>query len=699
MTLWIRRTVGLTLVLLTVIPFHRMLLSRETGLAGRSVASAVAIQADLLWSGLFLLAIVAMLAGLFLPPSFAARVEAGIARALRRPSLPVFAVATGLASAVATAVVSLAVFEQRPNLVDALLQLMHARYLAEGSLGGPAEFAAGFWHMQNSTVTDAGWFSQYPPGHSALLALGFRLGGAWLVGPVVMGATASLSALVMDRLLPGRAALARAAGLAVGVSPFLIAPAATYMNHATAALLGVLGVYAALRADETGRGAAFAALAGAAVAALSAVRPLAAVVTMLVVSFIWIQPPLAPEAQGGTASGSPVRRLVRRGAFAVLAGLPIVALQLWYNRAAFGGLLAFGYSATWGPSHDLGFHRDPWGNLYGPMESVLYTAADLAALNLSLLETLLPHVTLAGAFLLMARALAPGERVLALWAVLPVAANAFYWHHGQFMGPRMLVEFAPPWIGLSVVAVHALVRRVPRTAIGGGRFHPAVAASSLALAGAAAFVVMAPQRLASYGGDWLPVFRAPAPPAPANSLVFIHGPWESRLISRLASGGMRLDSVETALRQNPACLVQQHLAAWQANGGAFGGVRTGAATLAPLDLASRSFEFLPRHLIARGVEFRLDPGVPLTPDCLAELRADRFGAVDASFVLWLGDLPGIERGDPMYARDLGPAANRLLMERYPDRSAWVYGYFAEGDSLRLLPYAEGSAILWGADPR
>lgn len=695
MTHWTRRAAGLAILLLALVPFYRRLPSRLTGPAGQSVAEIVAIQAELLWSGFLLLLIPAVLAGLLLAPSLLARFENAVERALRRPSLPVFAAGVGLVSAVLTLLAVRLIFHGRPNLVDALIQLTQARYLAAGHLGGPADFAAGFWHMQNSLVTDAGWFSQYPPGHIALLAAGFALRAEWMVGPLVMGATAALSVLMMHRLLPERDAVARVAGLAVGISPFLVAQAATFMNHSTAALFGVLAVYCALRARD---GAArWAAGAGAAVTAMAAVRPVAAVVTMIVVAVVWLTPRTARDDRAVRAPvGAALRRLVRLGSLAVLGGLPFLVAHLWYNEIAFGGFTVFGYDATWGPAHGLGFHRDPWGNDYGPVEALFYTSADLTALNLNLLESLLPHAVLVGLYLIVARSLTPGERVLALWCLLPVLTNALYWHHGYFMGPRMLAEFAPAWAGLSVVSIHGLLRLVPRDAMVAGRFSARVAASALVIAGAGASLVMGPQRLSSYGGDWLPSFRVAVPAAPENSVVFIHAAWEVRLMSRLASEGIRLDHVETAMRQNPTCLVQRHLDALRSDGKPFGAARRGTRDqLPPLDLVPRTFEFLPRPEIARGARIRLDPDTPFHETCRRQIHPDRFGAIDAPFILWLGDLPGIERGKPLFARDLGPEVNRRLLARYSDRSAWMYGYFAAGDSLRLLPYAEGNALLWG----
>ena len=331
MTHWIRRAAGLALVLLTVVPLFRLLPSRDTGATGRWTAETVSIQTDLLWSGAMVLAIIAVVAGMLIPPARAARWRAALGALVVRPSRPAFAIGVGVVSFLVTAVVARAVFESRPNLVDALLQLTHARYFAAGQLGGPPIFADGFWHMQNSLVNASGWFSQYPPGHIALLALGFAAGAAWLVGPVVMGLATALTVLAMARLLPGREAVARVAGAATALSPFLIAHSASFMNHSTAALLGVLAVYCALRAMSS---LGWAAAAGATVSGLAAVRPVAAVVTMFVVIFVWLQP--GDDADAPEPRRSPARRFTLQGALAVLGGLPFLIAHLWYNSVAFG---------------------------------------------------------------------------------------------------------------------------------------------------------------------------------------------------------------------------------------------------------------------------------------------------------------------------------------------------------------------------
>lgn len=675
--IWLRRGAGLSLVVLTVVPLYRLLRPRETGLAGSAVAASADAQAALLWSALLLAVIPAIVIGLFVDERRLAATFGRVGHALTRWSAPAFAVACGVLSAALTTLVTFTVFGAEPNLLDSVAQLTHARYMAAGHLGGPADVPGAFWHIANAVRTDAGWFSQYPPGHVALLAAGMIVGAPWIVGALMMGLTASLSVLTFRRLLPDREALARAAALGVTLSPFLIAQSAAYMNHATAAMLSLVVVYAALRARDDGAG--WAALAGVAAGALGAVRPLTALLMAGVAAFTW----LAPNAR---------RRLPALGVIATVTGLPLIVAHLWYNHVAFGAWNTFGYDAAWGSAHGLGFHVDPWGNQYGVVDALLYTSADLTALNLNLLETPLPLVTVIGAYLLLARpGLAWGVRILAVWAIGTVLANGVYWHHGHFMGPRMLAESAPAWIALACVSVAALVAMAARAPAASSRFSTHAAALGLVGAGVVGGALLGWQRLSSHGASADDAAELALPDAPPGSLVFVHGSWESRLASRLAHAGIPLTVIESALRQNPTCLVHMHLESVKDPSG-FGR----APGLPPLDLAPSPREYLPRLEIAEGSRARANPSAPLTAACRREAVSDRNGARDASYMFWRGDLPGIETDRPMFARDLGPELNARLIALHPTRPALLFGRFDAARGWELLPYNQGVERLWGA---
>ena len=685
-----RRVLGALLVAAALLPLHRLLDPARGGPAAaatREIGDALAPMAG--WGTVLSLAVAVVLA--LLVPAGALRRALRAARPrLRRPAPGTWAVAAGTVALAAGLAVALLVLRGTPTLLDEMVQLLHARGLASGrvALALPPPEAARV--VQNGVITPAGWVSVYPPGHTVLLALGLAAGVPWVVGPVLLGVTAAASALAFLRLLPERPATARLAGAAVAASPFLAGLGGGFLSHTAAGALAALALLAALAARD-GR-AGWAAPAGLAMGALVATRPwtgltLGAALT----AGVWLA-----ERRGG-------RWLSPRLALWIAGGLPVaVALGAW-NARLFGHPLLLGYDTAFGPAHGLGLHRDPWGNLYGLREAVAYTGFDLAALGVHLLETPVPLVALVGAWLLVAPRLPRGSGVLLAWALVPVAANALYWHHGYHMGPRMLYEAAPAWLALGALAVTGLAGvdgggaddpgdwgpgRVDRRRLGDVFLWLGL------LMVPAALLLQAPARIASYAPPeaYLEASRPPAPADGEPAVVFVHGGWTGRVAARLVEAGMRRDSVETALRRNPLCRVHMYAQARLGGDPAFEGA------LPRLDL--EPLPGMPAHLrmmeTSPGAAVRVEPGAPLHPSCRREMAADRLGVVELAPLLWRTALPG-EAGGVLLARDLGPEANRRFREGIPERRAWMWVPPGPGEAPALLPYEEAERMLWGEE--
>ena len=665
----LRRLLGLVLLLGTYAPFHRLLDPRSTGLAGATTRRL----ADGVWS----LGVWGSVLALGVGAALAVSVRSG-PRRLFRPltdglkGVPlgwVAAAAAGVACAL-SASAALLLFGGLPTTVDEMVQLLHARALLAGevALSLPAHPAA--WMVQNSLMTPMGWASVYPPLHTVALAAGAALGSAWLVGPVATGATAGLTTLALGRLLPGRPVVVRIAAVATAVSPLVVLLGGTHLSHTVAAALAAATLWCATRAREGGWGWALAT--GAVVGGFVCARPW----TGLVLSAALLVAVWGPEAarRGGRWAA------VRAGALAV-GGIPFALFLLGWNRALFGGPFTLGYAAAFGPAHGLGFHPDPWGNAYGPLEALAYTGADLVLLGSSLLETPWPALAVVGAGLLVAPGAWRGTAPLFAWALAGVAANAVYWHHGIHLGPRLLFETAPAWVALFVVAAAAL------TAPGAAGVSPARRTLAWGLAAAwAGALFLAPARALSNAGGGTAEARFPDPPA-TPALVFAHGSWSSRVAARLAAEGMRRDSVETALRRNDLCALD-HFAKRRASG-----LPPGPQTL--------DFEPLPgpapglvQRFLSPGNAILVRPGATPSPDCLREARADAVGSVELEPLLW--QAPPTPGSKVVVARDLGPEENRRVMDAYPGVTAFLLVASADGAPPRYLPYAEGMVRLWGA---
>lgn len=676
------RVAGVVLIALVLFPFYRLLGGPDAGRFPRGAIAAADLSRSLLGLGSFIVIVLAVLASRLLDAPAMDRRLLGLGERLVAIPTLWFAGALGVITLALTFAFSVLVLGGKPNLIDAMVQLVHARFVAAGHLAGPANEFTEFWHLQNSLITPKGWVSQYPPGYVIFLAAGMRLGMVQLVGPFFAGMTVFFTALSAERLLSEDRVTARLGALMLCFSPFLIGLAGAFMNHVGAAAFTAAAIYCAVRSRDDGS-LWWAAFAGTAVGGVFSIRPLTAVVAAVVVAVVWL-------TGNARESGRRIAGFLSRSLAATAGIAPIVVAIGAYNKHFFGSPFVFGYLASQGPLVQPGFHRDPVGAIYGPLEALAYTSSDLVTLSLYLLETPIPIVLVAGLFLLLAKRFSVGARVIAFWALLPIVANALYWHHGIFMGPRMVNEAAPAWALLTAVAAIGLVRLIPADKTWGNYSPRGALTLTFALAWLAGLVYLGPQRLASYGGAYMESSRIEIPREARPSLIFVHGAWEGRVTARLVAHGMRVDSLEAALRQNTTC-DSHNYASW------FSSSATDRPRQAPpLDFSFVPHNAPPRIQIAAGDEVRARTGVPFSRECLREVASDTLGIVDVGPVLWQGDLPGIGSDGPMFVRDMGPEANARLIQRYPDRVPEILLRPHENEPPKLMAYVDGMNLIWPA---
>jgi len=674
------RSAGVFLIAVVLLPVYRLLERPDAGLFLRGSLAAAELSRSMLFFGSLIVIAVAIIAGRVVDPSVIERTFARLGRWLVSVPTAWFAVGLALIAMAITLAFSLVVLDGKPNLVDAMVQLVHARFIAAGQLAGPGDGFLEFWQLQNSLITPNGWVSQYPPGYLIFLAAGMRLGMVQLVGPFFVGVTVLFTALAAERLLREDRVTARLGAVLLCFSPFLIGLAGAYMNHIGAAAFTSAAVYFAVRSRDDGK-LWWALLTGAATGIVLSIRPLSAIVAAAVVAVVWLTTDRAEP-------GRRISRFLQRSVAALVGISPALASVAAYNQYFFGSPLRFGYVASQGPLVGPGFHRDPTGALYGPMQALGFTSSDLVTFSLYLLETPIPVVLVAGLFLLLAKKFSVGVQVIAIWALLPIIANAFYWHHGIFMGPRMLNESAPPWALLTAVAAMGLVRLIPTETTWRNYSPRSALALTFALSWIAGVLYLSPQRLASYGGPWMESSRLEVPRGERPSLVFVHGAWTGRVAMRLVANGMRLDSLEAAMRQNATCDTHRY-ALWYS-----GAVGDRAPEAPPLDFSVVPRDPPPQVRIASGDDIRARPGVPLSRECLREVASDTLGIVDVGPLLWQGDLPGLGGEGRMFVRDMGPERNARLIQKYPDREPLVLLRPRDDQAPRLVPYAEGMKFLW-----
>ncbi|MDA0330205.1 MAG: glycosyltransferase family 39 protein [Gemmatimonadetes bacterium] len=668
-----RRFIGALLLLAAFAPLHRLLDPGRSGPAG----SATRAAAEAAWAlGVSGTLIVMTFSWVCLrvvgSPSPWRASAARILERLEALSSTTFAIGVGILVTVLAASVAWFTFGGAPTSVDEMAQLLHASALASGRMGLPLPGTDAAWIIQNGIVTEAGWASIYPPAHTLLLAMGLRIGTAWLVGPVAIGAATALVILSAERVVG--VGVARVAGLLLAVSPFWILIGATHLSHSTAALGLALVLWTGLRAQGGGLSRWMAV--GGAVGLAVATRPWIGLATSTAILAALVFPPASRSPEPAPVW---LTRFVAVGA----GGAPFAALLFLWNAHLFQSPGRLGYEAAFGPSHGLGFGSDPWGNLYGPLEALAYTGADLSQLGVRLLESPLPLVAVIGAVLVW-RPLREGVGVFGAWAGAAVLANAVYWHHGLHMGPRMLYESAPAWMVLFVAAATAVFGPTTGQATAEFRSTPRRLAAWSIVVTIVASLVLAPTTVRQVARtQWRAT--VPQPPTP-EALVFVHGSWPSRVAARLAASGMRRDSIETALRRNDVCAVDHH-ARWRLD-------PAGASTEAPLDFAPLpgSPVTLGSRVLSPGNIVRVAAGAPHDPTCIREARADRLGVLELELLAW--QYPPTAGARLVVARDLGPAANVPVLLSFPRPAYVLVDPGADGVPI-LLEYAEGMELLWG----
>jgi hypothetical protein len=237
----------------------------------------------------------------------------------------------------------------------------------------------------------------------------------------------------------------------------------------------------------------------------------------------------------------------------------------------------------------------------------------------------------------------------------------------------MLVETAPAWAGLFAAAAATVFTESPAgQGVRLGRW-----TLGTAVAGGLAFTPLT--LLAPAGGA-----RAVLPSPPGDvAVVFVHGAWASRVAGRLTAEGMRRDSVETALRRNDICAVDQYARRRSGDGADL----LPALHLEPLpgtppDLVTRT--------LSPGNRVRVDPERAPDATCMREARSDRLGVTELEPLLW--QAPPLGERSTVVVRDLGPGGNLPVLEAL-GRPAWVY-FETDGGPV-LLGYDAGMELLWG----
>jgi hypothetical protein len=354
-----------------------------------------------------------------------------------------------LVAAIGYLVLSRYLFDGRPAVIDEVVQLWQAEWLARGRFVVPIVEPLAFVLTRYTTELNGGIIGQYPPGIPLLLVPGVLIGAAWAMVPLWGGVGVYAWARLVRRIEP-HPATGFAAVVVLAISSFWAALAASQLSHVpTIALLlaGGAALAAAVR-DDTAR-PRDALLAGLGLGAAALLRPLEAAAFAIPAGAI-----LLWRVRGG---GAHVRALLASGV-GIGAMLAVLGLLNWLQT---GDPFLFGYVAVWGPAHLPGFHETPWGGDHTPLRGLASSLRNIGLLQRALFESPVPaFLAPVLALALWRRPLGSADRWLLLASLAMIVAHWSYGQDGLWLGPRFHLPLVPLLVLWTVRLPGAL--RMPR---------------------------------------------------------------------------------------------------------------------------------------------------------------------------------------------------------------------------------------------
>jgi len=318
-------------------------------------------------------------------------------------------------------------FEHFPWIDDTIVQLVHAKFILQGHWFGESQFLKQFFDMK-MMINDGKWYSQYPPGHVLLLAIGMALHHAEMVNPF-LGACTCIAVWLLAKELYG-SHVAKIAVLLTALCTYLIVFSSEYMNNATSLLTGTLFLWAYFRVLHR-PGGSYALVAGAALGYCFITRPysafaLATPAALYALYLVAVKPRsyLLPM-------------ILMAGIFAYF-----VIFQLYYNAVTTGDPLVFGYQILQGDKHNpftqAAIQKLTPERLYKTLRLNLQR---LNYFNRMLFEWPLPPLALVG-LLFGLRGNRRDEQLLLLTLFSMFISVQFTIHEDIGWGPRLVYEIS-----------------------------------------------------------------------------------------------------------------------------------------------------------------------------------------------------------------------------------------------------------------
>jgi hypothetical protein len=542
------------------------------------------------------------------------------------------------------ALVASQVFSRVPISIDELVQLVQAKIFASGRLWVPVSAHPEFYSVLNMVDANGRYYGQFPPGGPAMLTLGVLIKAPWLVGPVC-GAISVAAFWAYLRVAEGRREVRVGAVVVFAVAPFAVFMSGSHMNHVPTLMWLIIAMAAMARAmTATKNTAVFAFVNGVALGCAATIRPVDALAFALPAGVWYLYSALGDRARWREALASGIG-----------VALPLCAM-MWVNMRTTGSPLLFGYQVLWGKSHDLGFHRAPWGMSHTPARGAELINLYFLRLQTYLFETSIPSLVPFLGALYLTRRVDRFDRYLIAASVLLLTLYFGYWHDGFIFGPRFVFPLLP-LLALWTARFPSLVRERFGNGLGYRVTWYSVGVGCLLALG-----VSIPARVREYAHSFVPMrldyTQAARRGGVDGSLIFVRESWGTQLMARMWALGVPRSETELLYGKVDACQLDQHIAALERSG-----VRDTAALAALKPLLADSARVV-KSPFSLDVTERYLAGAVYTPTCASRLREDREG-----FTL-LAPLLYADWGSNIYARDMHER-NLALLRQYPARRVFL----------------------------
>lgn len=337
-----------------------------------------------------------------------------------------------LISFLLTNLISWGMFKHVPRYTDSCAYLFQARLFAQGMLYAPLPPEPDFFSAPHVILTDK-WYTQYPPGHPALLAFGVLFNIPWVVNPL-FGALTIVAIYFLAKEMYSHS-VARLAAVLSSASSFFLLMSSEFMSHSTTLFLVTSAFLSMTWMIKKKHSRVAAIVCGMSLGIALLCRPYTAFLVCIPLGITTI-----------VARAKLSFRQVLRGTVPLFVGC--LAL-LAYNFATNGHPLRFGYIELHGKGHYPGFHLAPDGEQFHTVtQGFKYLFENLNGLNYYFFEWPMPSLFFACLFLGFGKKKF-WEWLLVGWIGVLLLGHLFYYFNEFAFGPRFIYEAFPALILLT----------------------------------------------------------------------------------------------------------------------------------------------------------------------------------------------------------------------------------------------------------